>query len=182
MSEAFEELIGRELDGLYSAARCFTLDEDRAEELLQEAAIRGFHAFARRRQGPEFREWMLGVLVATHLDREGRAGRDPLGSSAEEVEIGEGSEEPRRGALPAPDDPAASRFAAWLEGAWAELDAGDRLILWLSDVERLRHGQVARILNRPEEDVRRRHYRARRSLSRRARAELGGRNAAGGGE
>jgi RNA polymerase sigma factor (sigma-70 family) len=181
MSEAYEELIGRELDDLYSAARCFTLNEGRAEELLQEAAIRGFHAFSRRRQA-QFHGWMLGMLVATHLERERRRGADPLGSSVEGVEIGEWSGAPRRGALPGPDDPAASRFGAWLERAWAELDDGDRLILWLADVERLRHAEIADIVGRPEEDVRRRHYRGRRVLSRRARIDFGGRAAAGAGE
>ncbi len=65
---------------------------------------------------------------------------------------------------------------------WSELQDGERLILWLADVERLRHGKVAALVGLDEHAVRSRHYRARLRLSRGAadtlgRGELRGREA-----
>jgi DNA-directed RNA polymerase specialized sigma24 family protein len=63
---------------------------------------------------------------------------------------------------------------------WSDLDEGDRLILWLADVERLRHRRVAEMIGIGEEQVRNRHYRARLILSQEAVREIAGlRSAAG---
>jgi DNA-directed RNA polymerase specialized sigma24 family protein len=67
----------------------------------------------------------------------------------------------------------------WFSRVWAQLDDGDRMILWLADVERLRHRRVAEMTGLDVEEVRARHYRARRNLSRSAARELG-RRASGG--
>lgn len=53
----------------------------------------------------------------------------------------------------------------WIGRVWSQLDEGDRLILWLADVERLSHRRVADMVDRPEDEVRTRHYRARLALS-----------------
>ena len=166
MHRTFEELIGSDLDDLHSAALCFTQDRHRAEELLQEAAIRAFHEFRSGVSPADFRRWMLGILVTTYLLKERRRGVDPLA-----VEVGpESEEQPDRGQdvavpFPEPGTRAHEWLRAWLNEAWPELDAGDRLVLWLAAVERIRHPRVATMLGLAEEQVRRRHYRARRSLS-----------------
>jgi RNA polymerase sigma factor (sigma-70 family) len=178
MGETFEELIGRHLDDLYSAALCFTLDEHRAEELLQEASVRAFHELSDR-SAAEFRMKMIQVLVSTFLQRQRRMGRDPLASGAEPVDEMLQGEPPVLEPFPEPGTPGYRLIRDWLSRAWAELEAGDRLILWLADVERLRHTVIAAVIGLDVEEVRRRHYRARLSLSRGAARELG-RSAAGG--
>ncbi len=171
MPQTFEEFISSDLDGLYSAALCFTADTARAEELLQEAAIQAFHQFRARSADPEFRHWMLEILVSTYLRRERRRGSDPL---AEEVAVADADmKQVEAAAFPRPGTRAYAWLRTWLEDAWPELDPGDRLVLWLAAIERLRHGRVAKMLGLEEEQVRRRHYRARCTLSMGARRQLG---------
>jgi RNA polymerase sigma-70 factor (ECF subfamily) len=180
MARAFEEMIGSHLDDLYSAALCFTLDEGRAEELVQEASIRAFHEYPHRQSGADFRHLMLAALVSTFLQRQRRQGRDPLAPdgglydetvrSTERIPI-----EP----FPEVGSPGYGVLLDWFSRVWKQLDDGDRLVLWLADVERLRHRRVAEMTGIDLEEVRARHYRARRNLSRRAARELS-RRASGG--
>jgi RNA polymerase sigma-70 factor (ECF subfamily) len=173
MGQTFEELIGLHLDDLYSAALCFTLDELRAEELLQEASIRAFHEFPRRRQTTEFRDSMLEVLVSTYLQRERRTGRDPLATdTAPKEEVLYATAGIQVEPFPEPGTPGYRLLRHWMNQTWAQLDDGDRLVLWLADVERLRHTAIAGLVGRDEEDVRNRHYRARLMLSQGAARQL----------
>lgn len=173
MARTFEELIGRFLDDLYSAALCFTMDEYEAEELLQESSIRAFHQLHRSRRSGDFRQVMLEILVSTYLLRSRRAGRDPLteeGPSLEELLSTGASADltpfPERGT------PGYRMLEAWMAEVWSELSEGDRLILWLADVERVRHSRLAELVGLPETQVRARHYRARSTLSREVARQL----------
>jgi RNA polymerase sigma factor (sigma-70 family) len=174
MGQTFEELIGFHLDDLYSAALCFTMDELHAEELLQEASIRAFHEFSRGHRDVDFRDAMLGVLVSTYLQREQRAGRDPLtpeGAPLEEALFASAGMEVEP--FPTPGSPGYLLLRDWMSQVWDQLEDGDRLVLWLADVERLRHSVIAVMIGRDEEEVRNRHYRARLMLSQGAARELG---------
>jgi RNA polymerase sigma factor (sigma-70 family) len=180
MGQTFEELIGDHLDHLYTAALCFTLDEHRAEELLQEATIRAFHEFCNVEAVTEFRQSMLAILVSTYLRRQRRMGRDPLACDSNLLEemFSSGSRhdlEP----FPEPGTVGYTLLRDWMSSVWPELNDGDRLILWLADVERFRHSHVATVTGLDEGEVRVRHYRARRMLSRRASRELGRRTTRG---
>jgi RNA polymerase sigma-70 factor (ECF subfamily) len=179
MGQTFEELIGIHLDHLYTAALCFTLDEHRAEELLQEATIRAFHEFCNIRAVAEFRQSMLAILVSTYLQRQRRMGRDPLAydSDLEELFLSGSQHDPEP--FPEPGTPGHRLLRDWMSRVWRELNDGDRLILWLADVERFRHSVVAAVTGLDEQEVRVRHYRARRMLSRGAARELGDRTTRG---
>jgi RNA polymerase sigma-70 factor (ECF subfamily) len=180
MAQAFEELIGSHIDDLYSAALCFTLDEHRAEELLEEASIRAFHEFPRGQRDSDFRYLMLALLVSTYLQRQRRQGRDPLAPDTGLYdEIMRTTQERHIEPFPEPGTPGYRLLVDWIGHVWAQLDDGDRLVLWLADVERLRHRRVAEMTGLDVEEVRARHYRARRMLSRGAALELG-RRASGG--
>ncbi len=174
MGQTFEELIGQHLDDLYSAALCFTLSEHQAEDLLQEASIRAFHEFSRARWGEGFRRAMLEILVSIHLQRLRRQGRDPL-TADRPASVGDSvstrSLEPFA-PFPEPGTSAYRMLLSWIGRVWWQLDDGDRLVLWLADVERLSHRRVADMVGLLEEDVRARHYRARLALSRDAAREL----------
>jgi RNA polymerase sigma factor (sigma-70 family) len=176
MGQTFEELISRHLDDLYSAALCFTLDERRAEDLLQEASIRAFHEVRQVEDASEFRLAMLAVLVSTFLKRQRRAGHDPLAPDGElAVDIRQAREEADIAPFPEPGTPGYRILRDWIARVWPELGDGDRLVLWLADVERVRHSRVAAMTGIDEEEVRARHYRARRRLSGGAANELQGR-------
>jgi RNA polymerase sigma-70 factor (ECF subfamily) len=174
MARAFEELVGAHLDDLFSAALCFTLDEGRAEELVQEASIRAFHEYAHRQRGADFRHLLLGTLVSTHLRRERRQGRDPLAPDGGlHDEMKRRKEQMPIEPFPDVGSPGYRVLLDWFSRVWAQLEDGDRLVLWLADVERLRHRRVAEMTGLGLEEVRARHYRARRNLSWSAARELG---------
>jgi DNA-directed RNA polymerase specialized sigma24 family protein len=166
MGQTFEELIGRQLDDLYSAALCFTLDEHRAEELLQEASIRAFHESARRPPDWDFRLAMLNILVSTYLQRQRRMGCDPLAEGTEPLDKILSTNPMRIEPFPEPGAAGYRLLRDWMDRVWSELDAGDRLVLWLADVERIRHAVVAGMVGLDVEAIRSRHYRARLALSR----------------
>jgi len=183
MAQAFEELIGHHLDDLYSAAICFTLDEHRAEQLLQEASIRAFHELSTGPSDRDFRRAMLEILVSTYLQRRRRQRRDPLAHDVPPPlgELLDDDHHQRFAPFPAAGTPGYRMLVEWLTRTWAELDDGDRLILWLADVERMRHTRLAALTGLSERQVRARHYRARLTLSREAARELGRREAEGSG-
>jgi RNA polymerase sigma-70 factor (ECF subfamily) len=180
MGQTFEELIGNHLDHLYTAALCFTLDEHRAEELLQEATIRAFHEFCNVDAVTEFRQSMLAILVSTYVQRQRRTGRDPLAYDSDlPGEMFSSGSQHDLEPFPEPGTADYRLLREWMSSVWPELNDGDRLILWLADVERFRHSHVAAMTGLDEGEVRVRHYRARRMLSRRAAHELGGRTTRG---
>ncbi len=182
MAQTFEELFGLHLDHLYGAAICFTLDEHDAEALLQEAAIRAFHQLSRRGRDSDFRRDMLEILVSTHLQRQRRMGRDSFASPVEPV-VEMMSDTPHVQFQPFPEigTPGYRLLTDWMRSVWPDLDPGDRLIVWLADVERLGHARVATMAGLDESEVRNRHYRARLTLSRGA-AQVLAQFAAGGAE
>ncbi|UCC73773.1 MAG: hypothetical protein JSV86_04210 [Gemmatimonadota bacterium] len=174
MAQAFEELIGSFMDDLYSAAICFTLDEHLAEELLQEASIRAFHEFPRVQRRADLRHLMLALLVSTYLQRRRRQGHDPLAPDSGLYGEVEGTVPQQQvGQFPEHGTPRYRLLLNWAGHFWSQLDDGDRLVLWLADVERLRHRRVAEMTGLGVEEVRARHYRARRALGQGAARELG---------
>jgi len=172
MGQTFEELVGLHLDDLYSAALCFTLDEHRAEELLQETSIRAFHQLSRRARETDFRTAMLEVLVTTYQQRQNRQGLDPFESEPEPIDEMLRTIPMRIEPFPEPGTAGYRLMRDWMSRVWSDLDTGDRIILWLTDVERIRHPVVAEITGLDVDEVRSRHYRARLAMSRGAAKEL----------
>lgn len=171
MGQTFEELIGLHLDDLYSAALCFTLDPHRAETLLQETSIRAFHELSYRHDR-DFKLTMLELLVSTFLQRQRRMGRDPLARASRPLDEPLAGNPPVIEPFPEPGTPGHRLLRDWMSRVWSRLDTGDRLVLWLADVERIRHPVIAAMVGLGIDEVRSRHYRARLSLSRGAAREL----------
>jgi len=172
MGQTFEELVALHLDDMYSAALCFTLDEHRAEELLQEASIQAFHQLSRGARETDSRIDLLRVLVTTHLRRQGRQGLDPFAREPEPLDEMLRKTLKRFEPFPEPRTAGYRLMREWMSRVWLDLDAGDRIILWLADVERLGHPLVANITGLDADEVRSRHYRARLGMSRGAAREL----------
>jgi RNA polymerase sigma-70 factor (ECF subfamily) len=64
--EAFQELVRRELPGLYSLAR--RLVRDGAEDLVQEALLQGYRAFGSLKEEAAAGRWLKTILVNVFRD------------------------------------------------------------------------------------------------------------------
>jgi RNA polymerase sigma-70 factor (ECF subfamily) len=80
--EAFQELVRRELRGLYSLAR--RLVGDGAEDLVQEALLQGYRAFGSLQEDAAGGRWLKTILVNVFRDQLRKRAR-----SVEELAIGD---------------------------------------------------------------------------------------------
>lgn len=167
LDAAFERLVRRELDRLFSIASRFLADERDAEEVVQDALVRAYRAIASydlaRIEALALRPWLAAIVVNLARNRRRRA--DALGRRQSTVpsnghrppaSLAEGAFEPMA------TDPAGSPETVLLrrEGAagWAallaDLPARYRLPIVLRYVGDLSTPEVAAVLGRPEGTVR----------------------------
>lgn len=163
---AFEEILADHLDPLYRAALrlCRGRPAD-AEDLLQEAAMKGFQAFGQLRSESAARGWLFTILTRTHLNRIRSIRRR---SEELEADLDESAfEEALAGWRPLPQPDEALRrtlLGERVQAAVDDLDVSLREVVWLVDAEGFSHREVAAMLRIPEGTVASRLFRARRAL------------------
>lgn len=162
----FEELLHRHLDALYRMAiRLCQGREARAEDLLQEAAVRAYRRRDQLEDPEAARSWLYRILRRTHLNRERAYDRRPRGHTEDldrrafERTLAEW----REGTDPE-EQWARRRTRDGLAEALDELSEPLRTTVWLVDVEGLRQREAAEVLEVAEGTVASRLYRARRQL------------------
>jgi RNA polymerase sigma-70 factor (ECF subfamily) len=82
--DAFQRLASEELPALYSLAR--RLVRDGAEDLVQEALIRGYRSFATLKEDEAAGSWLKRILVNVFRDELRKRARSPEELPVEEVE------------------------------------------------------------------------------------------------
>jgi len=135
-------------------------DAEEAQDLAQETFLRAWRALATYDSARSFRNWLFAVARNLHRDlyRHRRTVPSPVAFAAEQT-----------AQLP---DPRLSPEGALIvkerrERVWRALDRlnpRDRQILVLKEIEDLRYGEIAKILEIPEGTVASRIYHARRAL------------------
>lgn len=150
---------------LCASRRLCAGDEDRAQDLVQDALVRAYQAYVggKFREGLNVRAWFLRILTNLYInDYHHRRGRAEASLDA----LTAGGEAGPETARAAPADvPGESLLAATLdealETALATLSEGLRLCVLLVDVEGLDYAEAAQALNVPLGTVRSRLSRAR---------------------
>lgn len=163
---AFSDLLGRHEPDLRRAARrlCFG-DEDRAQDLAQDALVRAYEAClsGRFREGGDGRAWLLRILTNLFINDHHRRRRHA--SVGLDVLTSEGEAGPVETHAPAGEVPGVSLLAGTLdeelERALAMLSGGLRECIVLVDLEGREYGEAARALGVPVGTVRSRLSRAR---------------------
>jgi len=155
----FEEVAMPHLDLIFRAAMALCGQRAAAEDLVQTTFLKAWERFDSFRPGTNCRPWLMTILRNTWIDelRRRRA-------AGPRVAI--------EGELPAPPPPERTDAADLLENfgdpeiirALAGLPEEQRLTLFLVDVERLSHDEVAEITRVPVGTVKRRSGRARAVL------------------
>jgi RNA polymerase sigma-70 factor (ECF subfamily) len=168
----FDELYDMHRNDIYGFACALTGEAREAEDLFQETWLRAFKATASG-SGPrpgEAKAWLFAIAANAHKDllRKSRVRRlflreraRSMGEEAADADLG--WDGPARAGG---DGTARSDIRLCLRRALTRLPAKERRVFVLKDVEGLKHGEIARILDLPEATVRTLLHRAVKRLRR----------------
>ena len=150
---------------LRTARRLCAGDEDRAQDLVQDALVRAYEAYmgGKFREGLNVRAWFLRILTNLYINDYHRR-RQRAETDLDTLTAG-GETGPETARAAPADVPGESLLAATLdeslETALATLSEGLRLCVLLVDVDGLDYAEAAQALNVPIGTVRSRLSRAR---------------------
>ncbi len=154
---------------LRAARRMCGMNEDQAQDLVQEALIRGYEAFLDRRfqAGTNARAWLLRIMTNLFINSYRRDRRWNAGVTVDQLTAqGDGAPEALRAdSRLGPETALMERtLAEPLEAALASLSEDLRLCVILVDIEGMEYAETAKLLNIPIGTVRSRLSRARLML------------------
>ena len=159
---AFEAEVLPQLDSLYRLGLRLTTDPSRAEDLVQDTALKAFRSWQRFQPGTNIRSWLFTILRNTFINDYRRRQREPIPMDLEAVE-------PHAAFRAAQDEDPEGAFFSQIVDAKV-LNAIDALpeefreVLVLSDIENLPYAEIAEVLGVPVGTVKSRLFRARRQL------------------
>lgn len=160
--EAFNELVRRYQDRLYTVAYRIMGDHDSAADAMQEALIAAFRGI-RKFRGGSFRAWLTRIVTNACYDELRRRRRRPQ-SSLEALFVVDQSPEAEL-TLPPVEGPEfyaeRQELADLLHRAIQCLPEDQRAVLVLSDIEGYSYEEIAEILRVPVGTVKSRLSRAR---------------------
>jgi len=172
-STLFERLVARHQDRLYRVAFRMTGNHEEAQDLLQDAIIEAFKAFAHFRRGTYFDKWLYRIMSHTFIDRYRRQKRVRFESLDEPVAASPDSPDSmgQREIADPMADPARilerQTFDEPIQQALDALPVDFRLVLILADIEEFSYEDIAAFLDCPIGTVRSRLHRAREHVKKR---------------
>jgi RNA polymerase sigma-70 factor (ECF subfamily) len=155
---AFEELVRRHSERLYSVLLRFTADPEQAEEALQEAFLRAWRGIARFERRSSFSTWMYRIAMNEAKRQAER--RPAAGVPADERTVGHIPD-----SRPRPEERTEQReLRSAIEHAVRELAPEYRLPLVLRDIEGLTTREAAELMELSEPAFKSRLHRARMTV------------------
>lgn len=159
------------LDAAFTLAHWLLRSRADAEDVVQDAYLRAFRAFANFR-GEAFRPWLLAIVRNAAYRELGRRKQRTSVVSLDEFMAQGGNESPRlrRGAEPVDERPGAEAELirgveeSYLRRALAELPETFREAVVLREIEGLSYRDIAQIIGAPEGTVMSRLSRGRSEL------------------
>lgn len=162
----FENSLLVHLDALYATALNLTKDQDRAEDLVQEASLKAWRNREQLETTQKVRAWLFKILLNTFINAYRKANREP---QIVDVELTEEMLEQADGAggtnSPDPLDIILRHcLDEEVQQALDQLHTEMRTVVWLSDVEEFRVHEIAEMLGCPAGTVASRLFRGRALL------------------
>ena len=168
VAQQFEQHLAPVLSTALRVALRLTTNRDDAEDLVQDASIQAFRAFASFTPGTNFRAWFLKILVNRFLNRKRSDNRAPQSVPLDDITELFLYEHSRRAGLLRRDDPAALVMqkidGAAIHAALNALPDEFRAVAVLYFLEELPYEAIAEVLGCPLGTVRSRLHRARKQL------------------
>lgn len=157
--EEFERVVQSVFPSIFSTALRLTRNREEAEDLVQEAVVRGFQAYDRF-DGQNFKAWILRILTNLYINRYRKSQREPGVDSLDSEAVSE---------RVIGDDVFDTAFFSGLLGEQVEealqsLPEEYRITVMLSDVEGLSYDEISKALEIPIGTVRSRLARGRAQL------------------
>jgi len=165
----FEEEALKHLDALYRTALRMTRNPSDAEDLVQDALVRGYRFYDRFEPGTNFRAWLFKILTNTYINSYRRKQGRPQESSLEDTEefflYNQLSNDGER--VTDVEDTVLDRLGAdAIQRAIDQLPPQFRTTVQLSDVEGLSYAEIAEATGVAKGTVMSRLFRGRRQLQR----------------
>lgn len=158
----FEALAAPHLDALYRTALRMTGEAASAEDLVQEAVLRGFRGFERFERGSNFKAWIFTILTNQYINEYRRKGRGPALTDFSDAEPA-GGDEPIH--LTAEDvERLAEHLGDEARKALEKVPAEFRLVFLLSTFEEMSYKEISAVVGIPIGTVMSRLFRARKIL------------------
>ena len=155
---------------LYSAALRMTRNQADAEDLVQEAYLRGFRSFHTFEEGTNLRAWLFRILTNAYINRYRAKQRRPIETDLDDVE--DLYMYRRIGALQSSSRSAEDQMFDLftddeVKQSLEELPENFRLPVLLTDVEGFAYKEIAEMLDIPIGTVMSRLHRGRKAMQKR---------------
>ena len=154
--ESIEENLLEHLDSLYNFAYRLTRNREEAEDLVQEASIRGFKAYHKFAEGTNFKAWIFTIVRNVFINEYRKKTREPLKVNYEEVE--------NFISLPEFTGFEEELFSEALQQSLGQLPEELRMTLMLFYVEELPYKEIAEVMICPIGTVMSRLFMARQCM------------------
>ncbi len=156
---------------LYSAALRMTRNQADAEDLVQEAYLRGFRSFHTFEEGTNLRAWLFRILTNAYINKYRAKQRRPLETDLADVEDlylyrRLGSMETAAASMSAEEQFLDLFTDDEVKQALEELPDNFRLPVLLADVEGFAYKEIAEMLDIPIGTVMSRLHRGRKAMQR----------------
>ena len=156
----FEREVMPHVDVAYRMARSLARDEDQAQDLVQDAALRAMRAFPRLEHRDNLRSWLARIVHTTFLDRVRYEQRRPTHS----IDTGDGLDESALGVTELEPTVFEQSLDDDYQACMDVLPTAWRAAIQLVDIEGISYEDAALALDVPIGTVRSRLHRARLRL------------------
>lgn len=154
--ESFEEKLLGQLDSLYNFACRLTRNREEAEDIVQEASLRGFKSYHKFTEGTNFKAWMFTIVRNIFINEYRKKSREPLKVNYEDAE--------NFISLPEFTGFEEELFSEALQQSLGQLPEELRTALMLFYVEELPYKEIAKVMKCPVGTVMSRLFMARQCM------------------